>query len=433
MTELRISVRNSSDFGGTFLTPVYFGFHDGSFDLFEIGQTASAGLEALAEDGNASILAAERVAADNDSQGVTVTGGARSPDGAPPLLATGELTSAVLTVDGASNGSVTFASMVVPSNDAFIGNEEAVTLFDDTGTFQGAYTAVVEGTDVYDAGTEVNTEMDAAFINQTGPNTGETEGGTVQLHPGFNGSLGNPGGDQIILGGNNAFGEFIDPEEADFTLPGAQIAVIHINEITRTEGTSRRDFIRGDETDDLVNAGAGRDIVWGKDGWDEISGGSGRDLIFGGNGFDILNGDEGNDKIFGGNGSDVINGGTGRDWLAGGSDNDAISGGDDRDVIFGGRGDDEISGGAGRDFAYGGSGADTFLFTAGDGFDRLLDFKAYEDGLRFTGTNLASLDDLAANAWEIGSRLFIKYTESDLLILSNTDLDDLTEGNVDFV
>lgn len=427
MTELRISVRNDSGFGGTFLTPTYFGFHDGSFDLFNVNETASAGLESLAEDGAAATLAGERLAADADSQGVVLTGAAGP-------IQTQELTSTILDVDGVSNGFVTYAAMVLPSNDAFIGNAEATQLFDEHGEFQGASVSVVTGENVYDAGTEVNTELDAAFINQAAPNTGVDQNGTVQLHPGFNGSDGNPvgEGDQIILGGVNAFGEEIDPEVADFTLPGSEIATIHINTITRTEGTSRRDFIKGDETDDLVNAGAGRDIILGRDGWDDISGGSGRDLIFGGNGFDVLSGDEGNDKIFGGNGSDVIDGGTGRDWISGGKDNDAIFGGDDRDVIFGGSGDDFISGGAGRDFAFGGSGSDTFQFTDGDGYDRLRDFNAHDDSLSFVDTDLTSLADLADNAWEIGSRLFIRYTDSDLLVLSRTDLDDLTEANVEF-
>ena len=51
-TELRISIRNTSDIGGTALTPLFSAFHDNSFDVYDLGGTASAGLEALAEDGN---------------------------------------------------------------------------------------------------------------------------------------------------------------------------------------------------------------------------------------------------------------------------------------------------------------------------------------------------------------------------------------------
>ncbi len=50
MTGIRIVATNTSDQGGTFLTPFWFAAHDGSFDLYNRGEAASAGLEALAED-----------------------------------------------------------------------------------------------------------------------------------------------------------------------------------------------------------------------------------------------------------------------------------------------------------------------------------------------------------------------------------------------
>ena len=186
MTELRITVTNTSPAGGTFLTPTYFGFHDGAFDLFDVGEAASPGLESLAEDGAAATLAQERLAVSPDSQGIVVTG-AQGP------IVTQEVTTATIDIDGSVNRFASYGAMLLPSNDAFVGTDEAVTLFNEDGSFAGASRTVFTGADVYDAGTEVNTEEDAAFLNQTAPNTGVTEGGTVQLHPGFNGSAGNPG------------------------------------------------------------------------------------------------------------------------------------------------------------------------------------------------------------------------------------------------
>ena len=55
-TEVRVSLRNTSDTGGTALTPLFAGFHDNSFDVYDLGGTASAGLEALAEDGNNAVI-----------------------------------------------------------------------------------------------------------------------------------------------------------------------------------------------------------------------------------------------------------------------------------------------------------------------------------------------------------------------------------------
>ncbi|MEM9148751.1 MAG: spondin domain-containing protein [Pseudomonadota bacterium] len=208
------------------------------FVWFDTGAAASPGLEQLAEDGAATILADERRAADSESQGIVVTG-----EGGP--VATLESTLDLIDVDATSNGFVSYAAMILPSNDAFIGTNEAVQLFSESGRFLGARTSTITGARVYDAGTEVNTEMDAAFINQEGPNTGEDENGVVALHPDFNGSLGNPDGDQIILGGTNAAGAFINPIAADFTQPGAQIAQIHVNlavETTLNAGGDR--FLR---------------------------------------------------------------------------------------------------------------------------------------------------------------------------------------------
>ena len=402
MTKLRISVKNTSAEGGTALTPFFAGFHDNSFDLYDLGAASSPGLEALAEDGNNDPIAAELVAADADAQAVNVAG-ARGP------IVAGETTSAIVDVDGRSNGYLSLASMVLPSNDAFVGTAEAVQLFDAHGRFLGAQTVSFSGDSVRDAGTEVNTERDAAFINQTAPDTGITENGVVTVHPGFNGSLGNPGGEQIILGGTNAFGEVVDPVAGDFTQPGAQIADIHINTVVEREGTDGRDIIVGRGDDDIVTAGDGNDIVFGRDGWDDIDGGAGRDLLFGGRGDDIIDGGAGRDKIFGGRGDDQILGGDGNDW------------------ITGGKGDDAIAGGAGNDDLRGGRGDDTFLFSAGDGHDVIGDFdRRGDDRLALSVEGIDSFEDVLAVANESRKGVTLDFADAGSVFLRRTDIDDLT-------
>lgn len=428
MTELRVTVRNTSDTGGTFLTPVYFGFHDGGFDLFDVGAAASPGLESLAEDGAFAIVAAERAAASPGSQGLVVTG----ENG---FIATQEQTSAFITVDSAVNTQVSFGAMILPSNDAFIGTDEALTLFDDAGNFLGAQTVVFDGTDVYDAGTEVNTELDAAFINQTAPDTGVDENGVIRQHPGFNGSFGNPvgEGDQIILGGTNAPGAFIDPVAADFTLPGAQIATVHINTVVRREGTDGRDVIIGRGDDDIVTAGDGNDLVFGGRGFDVIDGGDGRDKIFGGAGDDEISGGGGRDWISGGRGYDLIDGGDGRDTIFGGAGGDWISGGDGRDWISGGRGDDRIAGGAGNDDIRGGLGDDTFYFGTGDGHDVIRGFDRQGDDLFVLSLEgIDSFDDVLAAASQERRGVELDFGD-DSLFLSGTRLSALDEGDFLFV
>lgn len=373
MTEIRISVKNTSEDGGTFLTPLYLGFHDGSFDLFNAGEAASAGLESLAEDGAAATLGQERAAADADSQGLVVAGA-----GGP--IATGETTSGTLDVDGVSNGYVSFASMVIPSNDAFIGTDDAIKLFSEDGDFLRERSFVFEGEDVYDAGTEVNTELEAAFLNQTGPNTGDDEGGVVRLHDGFNGSEGNPEGegDQLILGGTNAAGADIT-EAADFTRDDAQIAVVHINTVVERTGTRDNDTIRGQGDDDLVEAGGGRDVIATGRGWDEIDAGNGRDLV------------------------------------------------------RAGRGDDIVEGGGGTDRLFGGRGDDHFVYAEGDGADRLLDFGRGDDRLSIEVEGIETFDDLVATATDNRAGLTFDFGGGDSVFLRGADLDDVDAGDFAFV
>ncbi len=394
MDDLRLTVKNVSPTGGLALTPFWFGLHDGSFNLFEVGGKSSAGLEAIAEDGNLAPIASELTAADSDAIGGAIIG-TRGPIGA------GETTSQIVTgVNGATHGSLSFAAMLLPSNDAFIGTENSLQLFDSSGTFLGERTINFSGLDVYDAGTEVNTERDAAFINQTAPNTGITENGVIMHHPGFNGSLGNPvgEGDQIILGGTNAFGELINPVAADFTQPGSQVAVFHINTTVTHTGSARRDVIRGKGDDDIVNSGAGNDHVSGGKGWD------------------------------------VINAGEGDDWISGGAGDDAIMGGAGRDDIQGGQGDDMIGGGSGNNSLSGGRGNDVFVFSKGSGRDTISDFdNRSDDRIIIDIAGFDSFEDVMSAASSGHHRTVINFGDGDSLVLNNIRLHALAADDFLFV
>lgn len=412
MTDVRVTVTNLQDQGGVFTTPFYTGFHNGDFDLFDVGSEASTGLESIAEDGVFSDAAAERLAVDPNSQGAVVTGA-----GGP--IATGEVTSRTFSLTDTQTHLV-LAAMLLPSNDAFVGTDESLVLFDARGNFNGAQTVTFEGSDVYDAGTEENTELDAAFINQTAPNTGVDEGGVIRLHEGFNGSLGNPDGvlgnpegepgEQIILGGTNAFGAEIDPIAADFTQPGAQIAEVHINTVVEREGTDGRDIIFGGSDDDIVTAGDGSDVVRGGAGFDDIFGGGGRDVLFGNAG------------------SDLIDGGEDGDWISGGQGNDRLYGGEGNDRIFGGNGDDLINGGAGNDALFGGRGDDTFVFTDGDGLDRIFGFDVGgDDQIALNLEGISSFEDVLDNASDRAGGSILNFGDGDAIILIGRRVSTLEE------
>lgn len=408
-TELRISVQNTSDLGGTAFTPVFLGFHDNSFDIYNLGAAASAGLEALAEDGNNAVIAGELLAADADAQSTNLLGD-RGP------VAAGERAATTITVDSASNAFFSLASMVLPSNDAFFGTADAVQLFDMAGNFLGAQTLSFDGGSVRDAGTEVNTELDAAFINQTGPNTGVTEGGVVAVHPGFNGSLGNPGGNQIILGGTNAFGEVIDPIAADFTQPGARIAEVHVNTVNREDGGAGADVLLGGKDDDIFSGGDGTDILFGRLGWDLLDGGDGHDILFAGRGNDEVHGGAGQDILRGGQGSDSLEGGSGNDWLSGGA------------------GDDILSGGSGNDTVRGGGGDDVFMFSDSSGRDVVRGFdRNGNDIVALDVDGIDTFQDVLDVAQEVGARTIFDFGDGDILILQSTGLADLTQADFFFV
>lgn len=179
---LKITVENLSPSTGFFLTPVWYGLHDGSFDLFDIGGAATPGLELLAEDGGTGTLEAE-FAAPSRLQGVVAN---PAGFGGAPLIDTGETATAIQqTFNPSAYRYFSFASMVIPSNDAFIGNESgtAYELFDAAGNFNGELTIDIFGADIWDAGTEVNDTFGAAFSGVGG--VGTTEGGTVQSHLGL--------------------------------------------------------------------------------------------------------------------------------------------------------------------------------------------------------------------------------------------------------
>lgn len=236
---ISVTVENLLAAGGTFLTPVWFGFHDGAaFDLYDRGGPVSEGLERLAEDGTTSFIAAEFEAQAGMNGVNSVVFGLDA--GAPGPIDPGEIATQFISLDPGAVGAgfFTWATMVIPSNDAFLaspGNPLTDAIYDENGNFMGPLVIERRGSDVLDAGTEVNNEFDAAFLNQTAPNTGITEDGVVVVHQGFNGSVGSP---QNVLGGATAPGPVIDPVVGDFTVDREnQLLDISIDAVKLADGT----------------------------------------------------------------------------------------------------------------------------------------------------------------------------------------------------
>ncbi|MEM9410741.1 MAG: spondin domain-containing protein [Planctomycetota bacterium] len=181
---VQVTVENLAADDGFFFTPVWVGFHDGNFDLFDTGTAATPGLELIAEQGDFSVLS-------NEFAGSGTDGAVFGPAGFPgaPVIDPGETASAVFDINS-DERYFSFASMIIPSNDAFIGNGDptAYEVLDALGNVNDTIVIDLFAGDIYDSGTEVNDGQGAAFSAVGG--TATDENGVVGLHLGLNNFLG---------------------------------------------------------------------------------------------------------------------------------------------------------------------------------------------------------------------------------------------------
>ena len=181
----------------------------------------------------------------------------------------------------------------------------------------------------------------------------------------------------------------------------------------------------------LLQGEAGNDSLYGGLAMDELVGGEGDDIAFGYEGDDLLRLGSGDDYALGGTGNDVVLAGTGDDEAHGGAGDDVLVMGAGDDLAFGDAGNDLIELGAGNDFALGGYGADTFVFTSGH--DRIGDFQHGSDRIEIDETLASSFTDVLATASEWEGTTYLIFSEQSGLILENTPLASLTEGDFLFV
>ena len=186
-----VTIENMSPYNGTFLTPVWVGFHNGEFDSYDGGKPASAlplegsdALERLAEDGSTGPISDDF--AQLVPHGVQ---GTIASNGPIPPIGPSQSVSRLFEVEPANSRYFSYVSMVIPSNDAFVANGSPVahSVFNDQGEFVGG-SFYIKGSSVNDAATEVNGETPAntAFFGQAAPNTGTDENGVIFDHTGFN-------------------------------------------------------------------------------------------------------------------------------------------------------------------------------------------------------------------------------------------------------
>jgi PEP-CTERM motif/Spondin_N len=150
-----VTVQNLAPVNSISFAPLRLGFNNGTFDAFNLGQVATAPIISVAEGGSGSAWLPAFAAADPTATLGSI-GGALTP---------GSTASATFNVDSMLNKFFTFASMVVPSNDFFIGNDSPTEyrLFDAAGNL--ALTSITQkANEIWDAGSEIFDPAAAAFL-----------------------------------------------------------------------------------------------------------------------------------------------------------------------------------------------------------------------------------------------------------------------------
>lgn len=339
----------------------------------------------------------------------------------------------------------------------------------DTIVFSGSARAIVDLASSRVQNTGYGLDLITSVENATGGSgadrlTGRAGGNVLDGGAG-NDLLNGRAGNDVLRGGNDADrlmgglgNDLLDGGSGDdaaiFTLNRA-ISV----DLTRTtaqntgEGMDRligierivtaggNDRLCGDGNANVLKSGAGNDLLQGRDGNDRLVAGGGNDRLYGGRGNDVLDGGSGsdtavftlhraikvdlmrttaqntgdgvdrligiervstaggNDRLLGNEKANVLSSAAGNDLLLGRAGNDRLLGGSGVDRLNGGRGDDVMSGG---------SGADRFIFRAGDGRDRIVDFQNGIDHIVIGGRT--DFDDLQITDTSAGTRIAFSGT-----------------------
>lgn len=157
--QIQVTVENLAPANSVTFAPLRVGFHRGIYDAFDEGEAPTQAIISIAEGGSGADWFPDFAAADP-----TATLGTVVSNPAGPLLP-GASATAVFNIDPSINRYFTFASMVVPSNDYFIGNDSATQyqLLDESGNL--LIDSITQyGRDVWDAGSEVDGPFGAAFL-----------------------------------------------------------------------------------------------------------------------------------------------------------------------------------------------------------------------------------------------------------------------------
>ena len=160
------------------LSPGAYATHTDAVQAFATGESASAGIEGVAEDGMPGALGSELEASENDD--IRDAGVFNTPDGAGEAGPLAPGNSYSFEVDAQPGERLSFATMYIQSNDLFYGVQpEGLPLFSNDAPLNGAVTEQVV---LYDAGTEGDEEPGTGLNQaprQSGTDTGPAGEGSI--------------------------------------------------------------------------------------------------------------------------------------------------------------------------------------------------------------------------------------------------------------
>jgi hypothetical protein len=170
-SQIQITVTNDQPSGGFALAPVWFGVQNGTFTPFTPGSTASSAIATLAQFGNTAPL---MTLFESQNVGVDTT---LKSGGILVQFLPGQSNSTILNISNpAVDQFLSYAGMVVPSNDFFMGNATPLQIFNANGSFKGPMTIQIFGSNVWDSDTEAQSLTTAlTFI------AGQTPGSGMQI------------------------------------------------------------------------------------------------------------------------------------------------------------------------------------------------------------------------------------------------------------
>ncbi len=182
---------------------------------------------------------------------------------------------------------------------------------------------------------------------------------------------------EVVIFGDVEGREYLGRRGNDHIYTGAGDDYVH--------GAAGQDYLEGNDGDDELYGEADNDILIGQQGKDKLDGGSGIDSMSGGAGDDIYIVDNSGDRVveFENSGLDEVRASASfslsshvENLTLTGMGNTSGTGNNLANVIIGNSGNNRLAGMGGNDLLEGGTGFDTYIYSAGDGMDRIEDSDA---------------------------------------------------------